>query len=157
MTSVFFYVRGRSRVPKLSFDGYFKIDKQFITGGVPSKLTIYCVRIEDMNMKSEGRIRSCAGSLTVNGNVYKTVWLSNESRHYDFVKEALLKMFEVDWSSNTIGFFNTSQETNAEPALAPYAETIHSNIIIGLESSRGHCPESTTVSIEDIINQAESL
>jgi hypothetical protein len=66
-------------------------------------------------------------------------------------------MFEVDWNGNTIGFFNTLRETKAEPTLVPYTETIHSNIIIGLESSRGHCPESMTVSIEDIINNTESL
>ena len=157
MTSVFFYFRGCSRIPKLSFEGYFKFDKQFVTGDVPSKVTIYCVRIEDMNTKSEGKVRSCAGSLTVSGNVYRTVWVNSESRHYAFVKEAILKLFEVDWNGDTIGFFNTLRETKAEPALVPYNETINSNIIIGLESSRGHCPESMTVNIEDIINNAESL
>lgn len=157
LTSVFFYLRGRSKTPKLSFDGYFKFDKQFVSEDVPSKVTIYCVRIEDMNTKSEGKVRSCAGSLTVSGNVYRTVWVNSESRHYAFVKEAILKLFEVDWNGDTIGFFNTLRETKAEPALVPYTETIHSNIIIGLESSRGHCPESMTVNIEDIINNAESL
>jgi hypothetical protein len=157
LTSVFFYLRGRSKIPKLSFDGYFKFDKQFVSEDVPSKVTIYCVRIEDMNTKSEGKVRSCAGSLTVSGNVYRTVWVNSESRHYAFVKEAILKLFEVDWNGDTIGFFNTLRETKAEPALVPYTETIHSNIIIGLESSRGHCPESMTVNIEDIINNAESL
>jgi len=58
---------------------------------------------------------------------------------------------------NTIGFFNTFLETKAEPVLVPYTESIHNNIIIGLESRRGHCPESMTVNIEDIINNAESL
>ena len=154
--SVFIYLHGRSKIPKLSFDGYFKFDKQFVTD-VPSKVTIYCVRIEDMNTKSEGKVRSCTGSLTVGGNVYRTVWANSESRHYAFVKEALLKLFEVDWNGSTIGFFNTLRETKAEPTLVPYTETIHSNIIIGLESNRGHCPESMTVSIEDIINNAESL
>ena len=157
LTSVFFYLRGRSKIPKLSFDGYFKFDKQFVTGDVPSKVTIYCVRIEDMNTRSEGKVRSCTGSLIVNSNIYRTVWVNGESRYYTFVKEALLKLFEVDWNGNTIGFFNTLRETKAEPALVPYTETIHSNIIIGLGSSRGHCPESMTVSIEDIINNAESL
>ena len=156
LTSVFIYLRGRSKIPKLSFDGYFKFDKQFLTD-VPSKVTIYCLRIEDMNSRSEGKVRSCAGSLTVGGNVYRTVWVNSESRYYTFVKEALLKLFEVDWNGNTIGFFNTLRETKAEPTLVPYTETIHSNIIIGLESNRGHCPESMSVSIEDIINNAESL
>jgi len=36
-------------------------------------------------------------------------------------------------------------------------ETIHNNTIIGLESSRGHYPESMSVSIEDIINNAENF
>jgi hypothetical protein len=157
LTSVFFYLRGRSKIPKLSFDGYFKFDKQLVTGDIPSNVTTYCVRIEDMNTKSEGKVRSCTGSLTVGGNVYRTVWANSESRHYAFVKEALLKLFEVDWNGNTIGFFDTLQETKAEPALVPYTEGIHSNIIIGLQSSRGHCPESVTVSIEDVINNAESL
>lgn len=157
LTSVFFYLRGRSKIPKLSFDGYFKFDKQFVKGDVPSKVTIYCVRIKDMNTRSEGKVRSCAGSLTVSGNVYRTVWVNSESRHYTFVKEALLKLFEVDWNGNIIGFFNTIRETKAEPALVPYTESIHNNIIIGLESSRGRCPESITVSIEDIINNADRL
>jgi len=156
LMSVFIYLHGRSKIPKLSFDGYFKFDKQFVTD-VPSKVTIYCVRIEDMNTRSEGKVRSCTGSLTVNSNIYRTVWVNSESRYYTFVKEALLKLFEVDWNGNTIGFFNTLRETKAEPTLVPYTETIHSNIIIGLESNRGHCPESMTVSIEDIINNAESL
>ena len=157
LTSVFFYLRGRSKIPKLSFDGYFKFDKQLVTGDIPSNVATYCVRIEDMNTKSEGKVRSCAGSLTVSGNVYRTVWVNSESRHYAFVKEAILKLFEVDWNGNTIGFFDTLQETKAEPRLVPYTESIHSNIIIGLQSSRGHCPESVTVSIEDVINNAESL
>jgi len=152
LTSVFFYLRGRSKIPKLSFDGYFKFDKQLVRF-----VATYCVRIEDMNTKSEGKVRSCTGSLTVGGNVYRTVWANSESRHYAFVKEALLKLFEVDWNGNTIGFFDTLQETKAEPRLVPYTESIHSNIIIGLQSSRGHCPESVTVSIEDVINNAESL
>jgi hypothetical protein len=156
LTSVFFYLRGRNKIPKLSFDGYFKFDKQF-ERDVPNKVTIYCVRVKDMNTKSEGKVRSCAGWLTVSGIVYRTVWVNNESRHYTFVKEALLKMFEVDWNSNTIGFFNTLRETTAEPILVTYTESIHNNIIIGLESRRGHCPESMTVSIEDVINNAESL
>jgi len=156
LMSVFIYLHGRSKIPKLSFDGYFKFDKQFVTD-VPSKVTIYCVRIEDMNTRSEGKVRSCTGSLTVNSNIYRTVWVNSESRYYTFVKEALLKLFEVDWNGNTIGFFNTLRETKAEPTLVPYTETIHSNIIIGLESYRGHCPESMSVSIEDIINNAESL
>jgi hypothetical protein len=156
LMSVFIYLHGRSKIPNLSFDGYFKFDKQFVTD-VPSKVTIYCVRIEDMNTRSEGKVRSCTGSLIVNSNIYRTVWVNGESRYYTFVKEALLKLFEVDWNGNTIGFFNTLRETKAEPTLVPYTETIHSNIIIGLESNRGHCPESMTVSIEDIINNAESL
>jgi len=156
LMSVFIYLHGRSKIPKLSFDGYFKFDKQFVTD-VPSKVTIYCVRIEDMNTRSEGKVRSCTGSFIVNSNIYRTVWVNGESRYYTFVKEALLKLFEVDWNGNTIGFFNTLRETKAEPTLVPYTETIHSNIIIGLESYRGHCPESMSVSIEDIINNAESL
>lgn len=157
MTSVFFYLRKRSKIPKLSFDGYFKFDKQIVTGDIPSKVTTYCVRIEDMNTKSEGKVRSCAGTLTMTGSLYRTVWVNSESRHYSFVKEALLKLFEVDWNGNTIGLFNTLLETRAEPTLVPYTETIHNNITIGLESIRGHCPESVTVNIEDIINNAESL
>jgi len=157
LTSVFFYLRGCSKIPKLSFDGYFKFDKQFVTGDVPRKVTIYCVRIKDMNSRSEGKVRSCAGSLIVSGNVYRTVWIDSESRHYTFVKEASLKMFEVDWKGNTIGFFNTIRETEAEPILVPFTESIHNNIIIGLQCSRGHCPESMAASIEDIINNAESL
>jgi hypothetical protein len=157
LTSIYFYLHGRSKIPKLSFDGYFKFDNQVVTGSVPSKLTVYCVRIKDMNTKSEGKVRSCAGSLTLSGNVYRTVWVKSGSRYYDFVKQALLKLFEVDWNGNTIGFFNALREINAEPALVPYTGTIHSNIIIGLDSSRGRCPESITVSIEDIIHTAESL
>ncbi|HYT02165.1 MAG TPA: hypothetical protein VEL70_04585 [Candidatus Acidoferrum sp.] len=156
LMSVFIYLHGRSKIPKLSFDGYFKFDKQFVTD-VPSKVTIYCVRIEDMNTRSEGKVRSCTGSLIVNSNIYRTVWVNGESRYYTFVKEALLKLFEVDWNGNTIGFFNTLLETKAEPILVPYTENIHNNIIIGLQCSRGYCPESMTVSIEDIINNAESL
>jgi hypothetical protein len=155
LVSVFVYMHKRRKIPKLSFDGYFKFDKP--TGNVPNKVTVYCIRIEDTNTQSEGKIHLCAGSLTVNGNVYRTVWLNNGSRYHTFAKEALLKLFEVDWSDNLIGFFNTLGETNAETVLASYPERIHSNINLALESVKGHCPRSIIMNIDDIINNAEIL
>lgn len=152
--SVLVYIHKRRRIPKLSFDGYFKFDKP--SGNVLNKVTTYCIRIEDTNIRSEGKVDLCAGFLTVNGSVYRTVWLNNESRH-TFAKEALLKLFEVDWSDNVIGFFNTLNKTYAETVLASYPERIHSNIKLGLESPKCHCPHSITVNIEDIINNAVSL
>jgi hypothetical protein len=95
--------------------------------------------------------------LTLNDDVYRTVWLNNESRYHTFAKEALLNFFEIDWNSNLIGFFNTLGETNAEPVLASYPEIIRSNIVIDLESAESRCPESITMNIEDIINNAEVL
>jgi hypothetical protein len=96
------------------------------------------------------------GFLTVSGGVYRSVLLNNESSH-SFIKEALLKLFEVDWSDNVIGFFNTSDKTHAETVLASYPERIHSNIKLALESPKVHCPHSITMNIEDIINNAECL
>ena len=71
------------------------------------------------------------GFLTVSGGVYRSVWLNNESSH-SFIKEALLKLFEVDWSDNVIGFFNTSDKTHAETVLASYPERTHSNFKLAL-------------------------
>jgi hypothetical protein len=138
--SVFVYMHKRRKIPKLSFDGYFKFDKP--TGNVPNKVTVYCIKVEDINTQSEGKVHLCAGSLTVNDNVYRTIWLNNESRYHTFANEALLKLFEGDWNGNLIGFFNALGETNAEPVLASYPERIHSNIILALESAKGHCPQS---------------
>lgn len=154
--SLLIYIHKRRKIPKLSFDGYFKFDKP--SGNVPNKVTTYCIRIEDTNIRSEGKVDLCTGFLTVNGSVYMSVWLNNESRH-SFVKEALLKLFEVDWSDNVIGFFNTSDKTHTETffVLASYPERIHSNIKVALGSAKGHCPHSITMNIEDIINNAECL
>lgn len=100
---------------------------------------------------------SCAGSPKVSGNVYRTVWANSESRYYAFVKDALLKLIEVDCNTNTIGFFNTLRETKTEPASVQYTKTIQSNIITGVEFSKSRCSESITMSIEEIINNVECL
>lgn len=78
--SVYVYVRKRQKIPRLSFEGYFKTAQLFLTGHAPSKVTTYCVRIENINLKSEGEIKLCAGSLTVNDSIYKTVWMSTDKR-----------------------------------------------------------------------------
>jgi hypothetical protein len=95
------YMHKSDQIPRLSFDGYFKIDKPFVTGNVSSKVTIYCVKIKDINTKSEGKIPSCPGSLTVNSDVYRTVWIATNERHYNFVNEAWLKLFDVDSKDDT--------------------------------------------------------
>jgi hypothetical protein len=66
LSSVFIYIHQRSKIPKLSFDGYFKKEQAFLTSHMSSKITTYYVRIENVNPKSEGEILSCAGSLTIN-------------------------------------------------------------------------------------------
>jgi hypothetical protein len=96
--AVFVYLHKRAKIPKLSFDGYFKTEQPFLTGHESSKVTTYCVRIENINLKSEVEIELCAGSLTVNNSIYKTVWMSTDKRHDNFVKDALIrKMIPSDY------------------------------------------------------------
>ena len=89
-----------------------------------TKLTSYCVRIEDINPKREGQIEWCAGSLTVNYSEYKTIWMFTNNRHHDFVK-AWSKLFDIDWKVETIGLFNTLEESNAKRFPASYDCQIH--------------------------------
>jgi hypothetical protein len=152
--SVYAYVRQRQKIPKLSFEGYFKTAQLFLTSHAPSKVTTYCVRIENINLKSEGEIKLCAGSLTVNDSIYKTVWMSTDKRHHNFVKEAWLKLFDVDSKDDTIGLFDTSGETDAKRSPATYGRRIDDNITMQLESARGQCPNPATENIESIIKNA---
>jgi hypothetical protein len=64
------------------------------------------------------------------------------------------KFHEMRRSSNPLW---TCVNTECKGVELSADETIHNNIIIGLESSRGHCPVSMSVSIEDIINNAENF
>jgi hypothetical protein len=50
--SVFVYIHQRQKIPRLSFDGYFKKEQPFVTGHVSTKVTTYYVRIEDINPKA---------------------------------------------------------------------------------------------------------
>lgn len=92
-----YIIHQRSKIPKLSFDGYFKKEQAFLTSHMSSKITTYYVRIENVNPKSEGEILSCAGSLTIN----ETAWIS-DGRDHNFVMEAWLKLFDIDSKNNTI-------------------------------------------------------
>ena len=113
-SGVFVYIHRRSKIQKLSFDGYFKTEQSFLTDKVSSKVTTYCLRIEDVNPKTEGKIKLCAGSLTVNDSIYKTIWMFPNKRHHNFFKEAWLKLFDFDSKDNTIGLIDTSGETDAK-------------------------------------------
>ena len=157
LASVFTYIHKRQKIPKLSFDEYFKFEQPFISGNISNKVTYYCIRIKDINAKSEGQIRSCAGSLTINGSIYKTVWLTTNKRHHTFVKEACLKLFDVDSRDDTIGYFNTIDETEPNRLPGFYGRRVSDNITIQLESARGHCPEPITVNVEYIIKNAKML
>jgi hypothetical protein len=152
--SVFVYMHQRQKIPRLSFNGYFKREQPFVTGHDPSSVTTYYVRIEDVNLKSEGQIERSAGTLTSNNSEYKTVWISDE-RHHNFVKEAWLKLFDVDSKDDTIGFFDTPVETGAKRNPASYGRRIQDKIMMQLESARGRCPPSHTEKIEYIIKNAQ--
>ena len=152
--SVYVFWRKRQTIPKLSFDGYWKTDSLFVKGNVETKVTSYCVRIEDINPKREGQIRWCAGSVTVNDNEYKTIWMFTKKRHHDFVKEAWLKLFDVDSKDETIGLFDTAEESNAKRSPASYGRRIGDKITMQLEAARGRCPEPHDENIEYIIKNA---
>jgi hypothetical protein len=154
LSSVFIYIHQRSKIPKLSFDGYFKKEQAFLTSHISSKITTYYVRIENVNPKSEGEILSCAGSLTVNDTEYKTAWISDE-RDHNFVREAWLKLFDVDSKNDTIGFFDTPVETEARHKPTSYGRRIGDNITIQLEAARVRCPEPHNENIEYIIKNAQ--
>jgi len=153
LTSLFIYLHQRSKIPKISFDGYFKKEQAFLTSNVSTKATTYYVRIEK-NPKGEGEIESCAGSLNVNNSIYRTVWISGK-RHDNFVKEAWLKLFYVDMIDDTIGFFNTAEESNAKRSPASKGRRIGDNITMKLEAARGRCPQPHTENIEYIIKNAQ--
>ena len=134
--SVFVYMHQRQKIPRLLFNGYFKREQPFLTGHVSTKVTTYYVIIENINPKGEGQIEWCAGSLTVDDSEYKTVWMSEE-RHHNFVKEAWLKLFDVDSKEETIGFFDTPVETDAKRNPSSYGRRVGDNITIQLEAARG--------------------
>jgi hypothetical protein len=55
--SLLVYIHKRPKTPKISFGGYFIFDKP--SGNVPNKVTTYCIRIEDTNIRSEGKVDLC--------------------------------------------------------------------------------------------------
>jgi hypothetical protein len=141
--SVYAFWRKRQTIPKLS--------SLFVKEHVETKVTSYYVRIEDINPKREGQVRWCAGSVTVNDNEYKTIWMFTNKRHHNFVKEAWLKLFDVDWKEETIGLFNTLEESNAKRSAASFDRLIGDNITIELEAARGRSPEPHNEKIEYLL------
>jgi hypothetical protein len=153
--SIFGYIHQRQKIPKLSFDGYYKTDKEFITGNIPSIITTYCVKVKDINHNSEGEIKSCAGSIVVENNSYRTVWMFDNKRHKYFVNEAWLKLFDHDRKNETIGFFGSGEESNAKRIESSYGRRIDDKIVMKLVSARGHCPLPHIENIEYIIKNAQ--
>jgi hypothetical protein len=156
-TSIFVYIHQRRKIPILSFNGYFKTERPLVTGNVHNQVTTYCVRVEDVNPKTEGKIESCAGSIVVANDTYRTVLMFSNQRHQDFVKEAWLKLFDVNSKDETIGLFNTPEELNAKRASASYGRRIGDSITMQLEAARGNCPKPHIENIEYIINNAQFL
>jgi hypothetical protein len=89
--------------------------------------------------------------MTVNDNEYKTIWMFTNKRHHNFVKEAWLKLFDVDWKEETIGLFNTLEESNAKRSAASFDRLIGDNITIELEAARGRSPEPHNQKIEYLL------
>lgn len=77
-----------------------------------------------------------------------------KKRHHNFVKEAWLKLFDVEWKDETIGLFDTAEESNAKRPPASYGRRIGDKITMQLEAARGHCPEPHEGNIEYIIKNA---
>jgi hypothetical protein len=71
------------------------------------------------------------------------------------VKEAWLKLFDVDSKEDTIGFFDTPVETDAKRNPSSYSRRIQDKIIMRLEAARGGCPPPHAEKIEYIIKNAE--
>jgi hypothetical protein len=150
------YVFERRRIPKLAFNGYFKVEETALLGPAERTTIIYYVMVTNINNKSEGRIEACAGNITCNNRIYRTIWEANRARHYSFGKEALLKLFHI--KNNQIKFTNMIGENGLD--VTPdfmYAEYVHNNITIELESARGHCPKPLTESIENIVRNSDKL
>jgi hypothetical protein len=148
LTSVFVYIYKRQKIPTVSFGGYFKVDRVFITGNVQSKVTTYYVKIEDINPKSEGKIKSCVGYLIVGSEHYNATWMFVDTTQHTFVKQAWLKLFDVNPRDETLGFFS-----NGKRHPASIGRRMGDSVTIQLNAARGHCP-TITEKIENIIREA---
>lgn len=148
--SVFVYVHERQKIPKLSFDGYFKTEMTFLTGHDRSILTTYCVKIIDINSKSEGKIKSCVALLTVGSEIYPTTWMFVNAREHTFVNEAWLKLFDIDSRDQTVGFFS-----NGKRSPSSMGRRMGDSVTIRLKAARAHTPEPITEKVENIIHKAQ--
>ena len=104
LTSVLVYIYKRQRIPRLSFGGYFKVEQVFITGNAKSKVTTYYVKIEHINPKREGKIKSFVGYLIVGSEGYSTTWMSINTSQHTFVKQAGLKLFDIKKIDSVLTF-----------------------------------------------------
>ena len=150
LTSVFVYMYKRQKIPRVSSGGYFKVEQVFITGNVKSKVTTFYLKIEDINAKSEGKIKSCVGYLIVGSEGYSTTWKSVNTRQNTFVKEAWLKLFDVNSRDQTLGFFSDGKRVSAS-----IGRRMGDSVTIQLKAARGHCPDAFTEKIENIIKEAQ--
>jgi hypothetical protein len=149
--SVFVYIHKRQKIPRLSFDGYFKTEQIFVTGNVRSKVTTYWVKVKDINPKSEGKIKSCVGSIAVGSEVYRTTWMFMNTSEHTFVKEAWLKLFDINSRDETVGFLDGKRSP------ASIGRRMGESVTIQLKAGRGHCPSPLGENIEYITKNARSM
>jgi hypothetical protein len=141
LSLVFVYIHERQKIPKPSFDGYFKTEKPFLTGHDRSILTTYCVKIIDVSSKSQGK-------LTVGSEVYPTTWMFVNAREHTFVNEAWLKLFDIDSRDQTVGFFS-----NGKRPKSSVGRRMGDSISIQLKAACAHAPEPITEKVENIIHK----
>jgi len=154
LTPIVIYAHQRSKIPKLRFDGFIKVDSPDRRLGSHDikGITGFFVKVKNANRRSEGKAEECQGYITIGTRTYRTVW------QYDWAgspigQEELILLFYMDNNNKEVNFVNYARSKVVELS-KPYNECFNDNISIRLECSSGSCPKPLTKSIKHVIDNA---
>ena len=75
LTPIAIYAYQRSKIPKLKFDGFVKVDSPDSRLGDQDfkGITGYFGKVKNANRRSEGKVEGCQGFITIGARTYRSV------------------------------------------------------------------------------------
>jgi hypothetical protein len=153
-TPIIIYAHQRSKIPKLKFNGFVKVDSPDSRLGDKDikGITGYFVKVKNAKRRSEGKAEGCQGFITIRARIYRSVWA------YDWAgtpigKKELLLLFYINNNDNTVNFANRQHSKIIELS-KPYNECFNDIISVRLECESGSIPRPLTKSIRHIIEKS---
>jgi hypothetical protein len=93
LTPAVIYVHQRSKIPRLKFGEFIKVDRSYIVDSERVDVTKFFIKVINKNKRSEGNAEECYGFITLRSNPVRTVWEEFDYAGTSFGKEALLLVF----------------------------------------------------------------